>query len=1070
MIGFFLAALAILLVLPTVAHAEPVSTAIVSFFALTGTAAAVATFVINAVVSLAISAIANRLLSPSQRTSGQERQASVMSLTLGEAPREVIFGLSATGGQLLDAFNFGGQYGTDWEVQIVAVADHKCESLEGFFIGDTYYAYAADGVQSGFNSQLEVYWKDGSWAQAASSYLVTNSSGRWTSTERAAGVAYIVFAYKADAPNATSPVWSTGRPSFKALVKGKRCYDPRLDTTVDGGSGAHRWDDPDTWAWTDNAAICAYNYRRGVYAGDQVEEPEQLLIGRGLTAEEAQPVRIFAAANLCDEAVTLLAGGTEPRYRANGVIRADEPFIVVEEYFAAAMAGVIVQRDGGVEIEPGAAKSVVTTITDADLVVGEAVQGEDFLSDTQRVNLVTPRYIAPDQLWQDHAAPVRRSVSDIVADGGQRAKTLTLSMVTSQTQAQRCGEIERRLGRQERRYSLVLGPRFSWLEDGDWLAWQSDRRFLGSTITFRVENVVVGEDHRTSLVLRQINSSCYAWTAATDEGTPGAAPVDEAGSLDPLELDGVDIETFQYVGDNGQEAPGVIAHWDTPVDAAIMGVRLEVRVLGSAEVAATLANDPAAGVMTSTNGIAPDTPCEGRLVPISTEGRRVTASSWIALAPGDLAARYLLSAGGALKTFEEISAALSSIPAKNLLRKQDWVPFATAVLVDPMTVGDAKWGFTLPGNSNARVEGGSGRDFDHTGEDLLAAYSASFKAKVSSGTATLRAGWRDASGNALSDVPDQTFPLTTTAKRFTWPGMQSADPDLNSGHFRLFVTPADATGGQTISVTDLQMEFGPTTTNGWRPSPDDVDLLRYAGYLGSLIATRNEIFRQSTTPASPQNGDVWVDTTVSGGDVIKVYSGVTSTWYVASTVGGAFGSNLYHTPGGTLATLSNFLTSVGTSAAFTGQAAWATHTAKTPAGSLQFLGEDGKISNVQGLGAVTSGFGQALVLDHFPMTADDTHIYIDSFVVKGFPSYTRSISGYTFSSMPPGNSWHILLYWPTGGFGLASNVDLNGYLATGDWLFLGTMATSSSAVFPPPPASPPGYYGGGAGDPYVFQP
>lgn len=1067
----FLAILAAWAFAPGVASAEPVSAAIVAFLGFTGTAAAVATFVINTALAIAATALATKLTTPKRgAAAGQERQASVLNIQLGETDREAVLGEVATGGAMLDAFNHGGTYGTDWEVYAIKLADHRCHSLVGFYIGDTWYPFAADGVQAGFNNQLEVYWHAGTLAQAADAYLLANSGGAWTALDRMAGCAYVVVAFKADAPNAANPIWSTGRPGFLWRVKGAYLYDPREDSTVAGGSGAHRWDDPATWEWSDNAYLGRYAYTRGIYAGDQVDAPEQLLIGRGLSALEAPPERVIAHANLCDEAVTLKAGGTQPRYRIGAVVRAGERFIAVEEMFAATMAGVIVQREGSVEIEPGAAKSVVRTITDADLAVGHGVKFMPFASENERVNTVTPRFVDPEQIWRDTAAPVRRSVADIIDDGGPKDDPLSLSFVNWHQQAQRCGEIRRRLARKERRAAIVLVPIHCDLEEGDWIAWQSDRYLLGATVNFRIEAHSEDRALNVGLVLREISTTCFGWVAATDEGTPGQAPVEEPGSLDPLELTGVDIETFQYVGAGGQEIPGVIAIWDTPLDPAILGVRLEIRVDGSTEVSATLAEDPAAGAMTTTNGVAPGVDLEGRLVPIGSDGRRVTPSAWIAVLPGDMAAKYLLGAGGALLTYADITGALNSVPSKNLFRKADWLPFDTAALVDPMTIGDALWGFTLPGNSTARIEGGAGKTYAPTIDDLLARYSVSFKAKVSVGTGVLRGEWRDAAGVAIADMAQDTFNLTTTATRFKVDNFQSALAAFRTAKYVLFLTAPDVAAGRTVSITDLQMEFGSQATTGWRPSPDDVDLLRYAGYLGSLLATRNTIYRQSGAPGAPTNGDIWIDTTTAGSEIFKVYSDVTATWYVSSTVGGAFGTNLYHTPGGTLATLSAFLTSSGTAAAFTGQAAWATHTAKTPTGSLQYLGEDGKISNVQGLGAVTSGFGQALVLDHFPMTADDTHIYIDSFTVKGFPSYSRAISGYTFSSMPPGNSWHILLYWPTGGFGLADNSDLNGYLATGDWLFLGTMATSSSAVFPPPPASPPGYYGGGAGDPYVFQP
>jgi hypothetical protein len=114
----------------------------------------------------------------------------------------------------------------------------------------------------------------------------------------------VLVCYKADAPDAKKPAWPGGRPRFGFVVKGKLCYDPRKDSTVAAGSGAHRWEDPSTWEWSENPVVCRYNWVRGIYAEDDVANPTALLVGRGLTAEEAPPENIIAAANLCDEALT----------------------------------------------------------------------------------------------------------------------------------------------------------------------------------------------------------------------------------------------------------------------------------------------------------------------------------------------------------------------------------------------------------------------------------------------------------------------------------------------------------------------------------------------------------------------------------------------------------------------------------------------------------------------------------------------------------------------------------------------------------------------------------------------
>lgn len=465
-----------------------------------------------ALIAAGAQLVATTLLQPG----APRRAAAAATLQIGEQPRQAILGRMAVDGSLVDAFNYGGKYGTDWEVLVIGLADHRCDALEGFFVDDTYHAFTGDGSVAGFNNQLQVFWRSGTWDQTVPSILTANGPG-WTADDRGRGVAYVVVAYKSDDEKAKNPVWPRGRPRFKWVVRGLRCYQPRKDSTV-GGSGSHRRADPATWEWTENPIDIRHNWCRGIYAGDRVDEPGMLLIGRGLTDIEAPPQNVFARANLCDELV-----GGQPRYRIGGLIASTEPFIDVESDFAAACAGVISQPEGAVEVDPGEAKAPVFHFTDQDLVVGSTVTFSDFLGqdDDGWVNSVVATYVDPGQRWNERSAPVRRDLADIIADGAPREARVPLGLVTDGNQAQRVAEITRRLGRLWRRAQLTLPPRFAFIEEGDWGTWQSDRYLGGATLTFRVEAWGSGENWHHQLTLRQIAASVYSETDPLDDGSVG---------------------------------------------------------------------------------------------------------------------------------------------------------------------------------------------------------------------------------------------------------------------------------------------------------------------------------------------------------------------------------------------------------------------------------------------------------------------------------------------------------------------------------------------------------------------
>lgn len=590
-------------------------------------AAAVAAFAFRQILMAGASRLAMQLIGPKQKK--PERQASVTNLSLGEQPRVAVFGRAAVAGTAANGGNYGGNNMTDWEVLVIALADHECDALEGFWIDDAFYEFDEDGEVEGFDGKLKIYFRSGAEGQT---FPESGTTPTWRALcgydadDNGDGVCYVVVAYKWD-----EVIWSQGRPSFLWKLRGAKLYDPRLDSTVDGGDGPHRWDDPSTWEWSENAYLCRYNWARGLFAQNRVDEPAQLMFGRGLTALEAPPERAIARANICDEAAPKIGGGTEPRYRVGGVVTSDEDFLETEERFAAAMAGVIVQSDGGVDIEPGAAKTAVFEITDADLVVGEDVRFNLFGGQADRVNTVIPRYVEPGQKWQDHAASILRDPDDVLADGGPMTETLSLELVTSASQAQRVGEIRRRLARLFRSASLVLGPRFQAVEEGDWCGWTSERWLFGERVEFRVTRASIRSDKRVAISLEEIEAEAYEDPDLVTPGTGGLFP---PPVLSPLELSGVSIAATSVAG-----VPAILGTWTTPVETDIVGVILEVRRLGETDSSSAAAFDPNDGMILTTNGVRPDGgQMQGRLIPRGAATRTATPSAWFTLTMSGLTA------------------------------------------------------------------------------------------------------------------------------------------------------------------------------------------------------------------------------------------------------------------------------------------------------------------------------------------------------------------------------------------------------------------------------------------------
>lgn len=667
-----------------------------AWVAKTITVKAVTAFVVKTVLQVAATVALSKAAKALglSKQSIQERQASVTQLSLGEVPREAVVGMACTGGSLLDAFNFGGKYGTDTVTRVIALADHLLDGIVGYYVDDVFYTWTNDGVQPGFNGKLSIEFKNG-FAGGNVPPLHVRQNGGWTANDVLAGVAHVVVDTRFD-----EAVWTQGHPRLKFVVRGLRVYDPRRDPALGyTGPNPQTWADTSTHTFSRNAALLRYAYTRGIYATGRQGEPQHLLIGRGLSAEEAPPARIIAAANLCDEAVD-----GEIRYTADGVIAANQAFIEVEELFAAAMAGVIVQREGGVEIEPGQAKAAVVTITDGDLVIGKPIGATPFLPDSDggRINTIVPRYVEPTQGWLDHAAPVIRDLSRMapapIGDGGPREMTLALALVIRASQANGNGAIALRKAALERRATVTLPPRFAGLEEGDWIAWKSDRRHGGATVRYRIVSFSLNAEWQNSLVLEEIASSVYGVPDPVEDRTlPPSAPT----PIDALQLFGVQAEAITLAGDTST-LPAVRFSWDvTTADTAMTAIRAEVRRVGETDAAPTRIDNVGRGQANVTNGVGPDQALECRLVPIGDPSRPVLASNWITVSTsGVVAADVSATAPVILQQRADIDA-LADLQASETVIRQEQIDTLTARSNQTANLIDNPSGATDPAGSSS---------------------------------------------------------------------------------------------------------------------------------------------------------------------------------------------------------------------------------------------------------------------------------------------------------------------------------------------------------------------------------
>lgn len=482
-----------------------------SFLVNAGVAKSAAFFISSAVVSTALSAASSAVLSalmPKPDTPTLEDPGfQLRTRSSSREPRSVIYGETLVGGHL--AFERTG--GTDRKdlYRIYAIGEGgEYDSIQEVRFGDETLTLDGSGnvtTPSRYDGFATVLTALGSETQAAMTEAVTDIT-EWTTDHRGRGIcyAYVKLVYDGDA-------FSSGLPNVFFKVRGRKVYDPRLDST-NGGSGSHRKDDPTTWAWTQNPALWVLDYMRGVKMNGV------LIAGLGLPDALIDWTAFADAADACDESVSVVGGGTIDRYTGGGglVTSADNPVGVIQA-FVNTIAGELVPRSGHVALYAGEARTATVTLSDDDLAGPISLKTAKSIRET--VNSMQAGYREPDEGYEMVDAPAYSKAAWVTDDGDTFSRSIPLPWVNDHRQAQRISKIIASRGREPRILRGTFKQKALQVREGDAFTWSSDRFPSGVTGKYICINRNANSDGTVDITARSEDDAKYSWDAATEEQT-----------------------------------------------------------------------------------------------------------------------------------------------------------------------------------------------------------------------------------------------------------------------------------------------------------------------------------------------------------------------------------------------------------------------------------------------------------------------------------------------------------------------------------------------------------------------
>jgi len=459
--------------------------------------------------SSALSTI-GQLLGPSMPKS----QLSRLNVTLDTTtPRKCVLGTTAMNLDL----RYHEASGTNQEYidYIICVAAHKVKSIDEIWFEEKQAWTASGGVAATYSGYLTVATRlEGNSGNTIS----INGGTRWGSSTRLTGCAYIHLRIKrsGNSSKTESPLVN-GLPSRVTVIgEGAYLYDPRLDSTVSGGSGAHRADDQATWgSYTDpddcdNPALQLLWWLLGWKINDR------LSIGCGVPPARIDLESFITAANICDEYVTLATGGTQRRYRTSGTATDADDRMGIINTMLACMNGTLRDSNGklALEVVKNDLGDYVLDFDEND-VLGE-FEWNQTRGLTESYNKARGRYVDPsaNSLYQLVDYP---EVGFDSPDGIERVMSLDLPYVEDGRRAQRIAKQVLQRNQYRGLFTATFTAKAQGCVVGDVIRLSFSS--LGWTQKlFRVVAQEIRFDGQVPLSLVEENDAIYRWDA--EDGAP----------------------------------------------------------------------------------------------------------------------------------------------------------------------------------------------------------------------------------------------------------------------------------------------------------------------------------------------------------------------------------------------------------------------------------------------------------------------------------------------------------------------------------------------------------------------
>ena len=444
-------------------------------------------------------------------------QMGGQSVTTREAAhsRKIVYGRARIGGNIVYLESTGTDNKYLWLV--IAVAGHEIDAYESVWFNDE-KIYNGTNYLNNWGNVVNISFYKGDQTTADSA-LVSASNSKWTANHKLLDTAYMVVKLTHDPEK-----FSSGLPNISTIIRGKKVLDPSNNST----------------AWSQNPALCIYDYLRDTK------------YGLSETAVNILTSSVTTAKGVCDEAITLSAGGTQPRYTIDGVVDTANSIKANIETMIGSMAGRLVYSGGKFEVHAGEYIAPSITVDESQIIGEITVQTKQ--SRRNAFNGVKGVFLSEEDNYILADYPAQISSAYAVQDGDPIYLDMALPYTSNNVRAQRLAKLALFRSRQQEAITIPCNLSALRFKIGDNISVTNTRLGYNQKV-FEVVGYAMDFSSGGQIVVNvdaiETAASIWDWQASDEEVFLGAGEVELYDGSVAIAPTNISVTSDSFLSDDG---------------------------------------------------------------------------------------------------------------------------------------------------------------------------------------------------------------------------------------------------------------------------------------------------------------------------------------------------------------------------------------------------------------------------------------------------------------------------------------------------------------------------------------